>query len=95
MAEKSPRMGKEHALTHTVRKNPSEMTKDRPKYGVCFFCLNTIISTTQRRAPTRFCSARHRLLFWALDEIVKEWQAGKAEGLREKIKKELNGSGHE
>jgi len=35
------------------------------------------------RAAQKFCSPRHRLLFWAAKEILKAYCAGQADGLQE------------
>jgi endogenous inhibitor of DNA gyrase (YacG/DUF329 family) len=37
------------------------------------------------RPKQRFCSSRCRLLYWAAGEIVKEYRAGNAQGLRKII----------
>jgi hypothetical protein len=35
------------------------------------------------RPKQRFCSSRCRLLYWAAGQIVREYSAGKASGLRD------------
>lgn len=50
----------------------------------CAFCKSKFPIT---RIKQKFCSNRCRLLFWAAGEIIKEFQVGKAEGMREAVKK--------
>jgi len=49
----------------------------------CKFCR---LKLKPRAQPRRFCSDRHRLLFWAAGEILVEWKKGRAGGLREIIR---------
>jgi len=48
----------------------------------CKFCEREFRALTQKR---EFCSSRCRLLFWAAGEIVKEFRAGRANGLKNLI----------
>jgi hypothetical protein len=48
----------------------------------CKFCRLRLKPKAQ---PRRFCSSRHRLLFWAAGEILVEWKKGRADGLRDII----------
>lgn len=57
--------------------------------NACPYCLAEIKPGKRGR---RFCTPRHRLLYWAAGEIVKEYQAGRAEGLKVLIKR-LSGQG--
>ena len=50
----------------------------------CRYCGSKLKADGPRR-DRGFCGARHRLLFWALGEIVKDFKAGQAEGIREAI----------
>jgi hypothetical protein len=52
--------------------------------SACLFCKVTLPASRQR---VRFCSPRHRLLFWAAGEIVRECSAGRARGLRDLIER--------
>jgi len=45
----------------------------------CGFCLKRF---KPKSRLNRFCGARCRLLFWAAGELVREWAAGNAEGIR-------------
>ena len=49
----------------------------------CKFCR---LKLRPKAQPRRFCSDRHRLLFWAAGEILVEWKKGRAGGLREIIR---------
>jgi hypothetical protein len=61
--------------------------KISPKRGrdPCRYCKgkNKALTAHERK----FCSARHRLLFWAAGEIVKDFQGGRADGLRDIIER--------
>ena len=52
--------------------------------NVCPVCLERF-QPRKSGKPQRFCSRRHRLLAWALGEIVKELAAGRAPGFRDMI----------
>jgi hypothetical protein len=56
------------------------------KYNLvsCEFCLK---SFQPYRRSQRFCGARCRLLFWAAGELIREREAGNAEGIRDIIEK--------
>ena len=45
----------------------------------CRLCLKTF---KPKSRLNRFCSTRYRLLFWAAGEIVREYLAGEAPGIR-------------
>lgn len=50
----------------------------------CWTCERPFRSKNKRR---EFCSDHCRLLFWAVKVLVKEWKAGRANGLKDKIQK--------
>jgi len=39
------------------------------------------------RPKQRFCSSRCRLLYWAAGQVVREYSAGKASGLRDMLER--------
>ena len=51
---------------------------------LCAFCKKPFAVAGIKQ---KFCSNRCRLLFWAAGEIVREFQAGNADGLKETVKK--------
>jgi len=54
------------------------------KGSFCQVCENPL---TDKKSNSKFCSPRCRLLFWAVKVLVKEWKAGRVNGLREMIQK--------
>lgn len=50
-------------------------------------CLSCQRNFDQTRPKQKFCSNRCRLLYWAAREIMREYSAGNAAGLRELIDK--------
>ena len=50
-------------------------------------CLSCQKNFSQIRPKQKFCSNRCRLLYWAAREIIREYSAGNAAGLREMIEK--------
>ena len=50
----------------------------------CRLCLKTF---KPKSRLNRFCSTRCRLLFWAAGEIVREYLAGEAPGIRDVIER--------
>jgi endogenous inhibitor of DNA gyrase (YacG/DUF329 family) len=55
--------------------------------GYCKPCLTCERPFKSKNKKREFCSDRCRLLFWAVSTLVKEWKAGKANGLRDIIQK--------
>jgi len=51
--------------------------------NTCDTCLSSLLPLKRER---HFCSDKCRLLHWALKEIIKEFKAGKANGLKGLIK---------
>jgi hypothetical protein len=49
----------------------------------CLCCESALGNGNPRK---RFCRGKCRILYWAIQEIIKEFKAGKANGLREFIK---------
>jgi hypothetical protein len=68
-----------HALTPPGGAIKGESTRNTPEPCAC--CLGDI------GTGHRFCSPRCRLLHWAAREMVKEYLAGRADGLRAIIEK--------
>jgi len=52
----------------------------------CSTCGRKFRSKRRRKAERAFCSPRCRLLFWAAGEILEEWKAGRADGLRDLVR---------
>lgn len=46
-------------------------------------CLCCVKGFCVIRTKQRFCSSRCRLLYWAAGQILREYSAGKASGLRD------------
>jgi len=51
---------------------------------VCLCCWRTM---SKIRPKQKFCSSRCRLLYWATGEILREYRAGNADGLRKMLKR--------
>jgi hypothetical protein len=76
----NPRMGQDPDVNAPGSTNGAS-PRDIPV--PCGFCLKRF---RPKQASQRFCGARCRLLFWAAGEIVKDLEAGKADGIREAIR---------
>ena len=59
-------------------------SEENPIRSACLCCSKKFRVT---RPTQRFCSSRCRLLFWAAGEIVREYEAGNAAGLREMLER--------
>jgi len=62
----------------------SESKAALPNQRLCLSCQKKF---DQIRPKQKFCSNRCRLLYWAAREIIREYSAGNAAGLREMIEK--------
>jgi hypothetical protein len=58
-----------------------------PAGGAIDTCKLCGLRLKPKEQPRRFCSSRHRLLFWAAGEILVEWKKGRAPGLTDIIRK--------
>lgn len=76
------RMG-QNPTVNALRDTNSGESRERPvvieRERACLCCSATFQAKAKGQ---RFCSSRCRLLYWAASEIVKEYQAGNANGLR-------------
>jgi endogenous inhibitor of DNA gyrase (YacG/DUF329 family) len=52
----------------------------------CSTCGAEFESKARKKTDNAFCSPRCRLLFWTAGQILMEWKAGRADGLREIIR---------
>lgn len=77
MARNNPRRPANHALTALGGANDARQVSDM---RACPVCLGGV------PGKGRFCKARCRLLSWAVYALADALRAGRAEGLRERIR---------
>ena len=82
-------MGK-RIKTERMRKNKQNQlltvhtstNSNRPRERYCLCCEKELKSKNSRR---KFCSDKCRLFFWAVSTLIKEFKAGRVNGLRHLI----------
>lgn len=66
----------------SVKTKAPEKSVNAKSDVLCSTCGLKFRSKRRRITDKAFCSDRCRLLYWAAGEIIREWKAGHAEGLR-------------
>jgi hypothetical protein len=84
MTRTSPRTGRDPLVNARRRANGG---KSGDILVPCRFCLKRF---KPKSRLNRFCESRHRLLFWAAGELVKEIAAGKAAGIRDVLERKYS-----
>jgi hypothetical protein len=77
----------ENPIVNARRCTISGRSEEKVKFPIRRACLCCSKKFRVTRPTQRFCSSRCRLLFWAAREIVREYEAGNAAGLREMLER--------